>query len=285
MSLVHDTARMLAMGLPAGGTLPNTVCPVCQGGRTHEPSFSVSRLRDGRIAFNCYRASCSVNGGYCDDSGYSDAIPSSKQVQTRKLTPYEGSIHKCTQADEHYFMERFGLNRASIRSHIRVGDGDDYLLPIRARLGQIVGYVRRQPAWKGTPEPVRKGRGYGPKAKTLLHEDAEPIAFYRAQDPKFGLRDTVIVEDQLSAMRASQLVDVNAVALLGTTLNMARVRDIARFSGGHVIIALDEDATGAAFRLAQAWGLAFKSCRVAILPCDLKDMDDEFEMLHALGIT
>lgn len=284
MSLVHDSARMIGMGLGAGQTAPNTVCPVCGGGRSKEASFSVSRMPDGRIAFNCYRDSCTVTGGYVDDNGYTPAVPA--KVQTRKLKPYLGEVYPPRQTDYNYFYMRFGLNAQTVERNIKVGEDNDYVFPIRSRLGKVVGYVQRQPVWTGSPAAPRSGKGYGPKAKTWMHEDAEPLAFYPAQDPKWGRRPTVIVEDSVSAMRVAQLVDVRAVALLGTTLNMHRVREIARFSNGNVVLALDEDATGTAFKLAQQWSLAFKTFRVALLDTDLKDMgDDNADMLHVLGIT
>jgi DNA primase len=81
----------------------------------------------------------------------------------------------------------------------------------------------------------------------------------------------VLVEDQISAVRAAY-DGFHAVALLGTNLDQEVVRAISMLKRP-VVIALDADATDKAFKLAKDWGMAFKSCRVAVLPCDLKDMD------------
>lgn len=92
----------------------------------------------------------------------------------------------------------------------------------------------------------------------------------------------VLVEDILSAIRVQQL-GLSACALLGTHLNNDKVREISLFKPGEVIIALDEDATDEAFKLAGRWGLAFPKIRVAILERDFKDDTDQ-NILRTLGV-
>jgi len=84
----------------------------------------------------------------------------------------------------------------------------------------------------------------------------------------------IVVEDQLSAIKLYSH-GFSAVALLGVpgdgNIGADRVRELASWSRGEVIIALDADATDKAFEFARRWGMAFRKLRVAILERDLKD--------------
>lgn len=281
MSLVHDTAKMLAVGLANGSTLPNVLCPVCDGGRSHDRTFSVSRLNNGTIAFNCFRDQCTVNGGRISEEGYSVARPATTK-QVRKLKPYMGGTWCPSMEDFDFFEQRFHLSGRTVDRGVMTTERGEYAFPIFGADYKRRGYVIRQPVWKGFPQPPMEGRPGCPKALTYLEVDAEPISFYLDT----GLQHVessplIIVEDQVSAMRCMS-DGLRAVALLGTHLNMHRVREIASVSKD-VIIALDEDATATAFGMAQTWGLAFNSCRIAILDQDIKDMPRN-EVLGALGL-
>jgi hypothetical protein len=50
-----------------------------------------------------------------------------------------------------------------------------------------------------------------------------------------------------------------------------------------VLLALDEDATATAFRIAEKWAMAFDDMRVVILSRDLKD-EDNLDIARVLGI-
>lgn len=280
MSIVHDAARMIGMNLAPGTTAQNAICPVCEGGRSKERSFSVTRQRDGRLSFNCFRASCTVNGGHLDDYGNAAALPTQKLGKEYKLRPYTGEKYPLCFEDLQFFEERFNIYEHVADKHISLTEHGDYLFDVIGQDYALNGYVIRRPVWSGEPQPPREGKGYGVKALTMMHAEAEPIAFYRGFDYNWGgsrLRHQmdhstplVIVEDQVSAMRLLSS-GYKAVALLGTTLNLSRVREIQRESK-RVILALDEDATAKAFKLAQQWGPAFDYFRVAILDMDIKDM-------------
>jgi hypothetical protein len=81
----------------------------------------------------------------------------------------------------------------------------------------------------------------------------------------------VIVEDQISAAKVAQVGHVGA-ALTGSYISEDKVREIARYKPSSVVIALDQDATGAAYKAARTWGLAFKDIKVLPLQTDIKDM-------------
>lgn len=83
----------------------------------------------------------------------------------------------------------------------------------------------------------------------------------------------MVVEDIPSAVRVS-MCGVNAVALLGTILNIEKATEIAEFSGP-VTLALDQDATEKSFHHARRWGLLWDEVQVLPLQKDFKDMTDE----------
>lgn len=186
------------------------------------------------------------------------------------LTPYEGAIDELTLRDTAYFQDRYEIPANVSHVYIKRGDGIRYLLPIWTPHGAVRGYVSRAP-WPGAPLQTY----FGKKALTYMHERGPVQSYYRSVGTT---RTTVIVEDQLSAIKAS-VAGFNAWAMLGmpvsenlTGYNGAdRVREIASLQPQEVVVALDADATDKAFWFARKWGLAFNSIRVAILERDIKD--------------
>lgn len=274
MSDVATEARLLAADLAPGDTLRNQVCPSCGGGNTRETSFSVTRQHLG-VLWNCYRASCGERGF----AGTAGAL-AQPAWEPKKMRPYTGTLEKPLVSDRRYFFERFGLDGQVSDAYIRVNDRDEYVLPVGDLNGYVRGYVVRQPAWKGDPEPPRTGIIGRPKALTYFHVDAPLQALYR---PGRQLSDAlVVVEDQISAMKIAQ-EGVTAVALLGTHVNAERVREWSQLRPREVVIALDPDATAAAIQIARTWGLAFDKMRVALLSEDPKDTDNA-DLLPELGL-
>ena len=176
-----------------------------------------------------------------------------------------------------YFSARFELDTPTIM----LSEDDRYVFPINNMLGHVSGYIVREPVWSGIECP-RKGTGSGPKAVTYMHADSPTQSWYRTDSRLGGFKKLVLVEDMLSAMKVAQN-GVDSVALLGTQLDARKVREISQYRPSEVIIALDEDATDQAFKLAKKWGLAFPKVRVAILEQDIKDTDNE-DVAEVLGL-
>jgi DNA primase len=115
-----------------------------------------------------------------------------------------------------------------------------------------------------------------PKALTFLQPNAQRLAYYYEHPDS----DTVLlVEDMPSAVRAAPYI--NSIALLGTTLSDDAAFEIAQ-TFRHVIVALDADAAAQGIALQRRLRLLFSQTDVLLLPCDLKDMQEE-ELLHLLG--
>lgn len=107
------------------------------------------------------------------------------------------------------------------------------------------------------------------KALTYIDEDEEGLSWYKTTPNA----PTVVVEDIPSAIRASK--HVNAVALLGTGIGLARAIEIASAAPRPIVVALDQDATALSFKWARKWSLLWGDVVVLPLTKDLKDMTEE----------
>jgi len=85
-------------------------------------------------------------------------------------------------------------------------------------------------------------------------------------------RTLIIVEDQLSAIRASDYV--NSVALLGTNLNQERATEIREAGLRPAYLALDKDAWELSVRYAKQYR-TYLGLQLLRLDKDIKDMTDE----------
>ena len=109
----------------------------------------------------------------------------------------------------------------------------------------------------------------GTKALTYGQDDEELLSWYRTHPGA----PTVLVEDIPSAVRASKYM--NAVALLGTGIGLARATEIGEYATHGVIVALDQDAINLSFKWARMWGLLWGDVSVLPLEVDLKDMNEQ----------
>lgn len=253
---IQDAIKLDCQGLPVGAST-RIYCPACS-----QHDMGVTRNADG-ILYNCHRASCGIKGF----TGTTYHVESGARASPRnKLRPYEGALLPLELSDIGFFNQRFELHSNAIITRIERNQHDEYVLPVEW-LGNCRGYNVRQP-WSGAP---RTGRSGEPKTNVWMHANLPVQAAYRYRPTSPG-KTVVIVEDQLSAIKAAEAsTDVTGVALLGTHMNIERVREIAMLKPTEVIIALDADATSLAFKHAREFGLAFQKCRVAILERDLKD--------------
>jgi hypothetical protein len=232
------------------------LCPFCRGGQSNERSMNITRTADG-VVYNCHRVSCPGKPGFVGSGASGPIIP-----VERTPDHYDGELHPLTRVDIGAFRLRFDVDA---RDNIMFNEHDEYVLPIFGPDGYIRGYNVRQP-WDGMP---RKGRPNRPKAKVYMHS-VKPVQSTYIGD--HTSHHVLLVEDQLSAIKASQHASVtHAVALLGSHLDIPRVQEIAMLRPAEVLLALDSDATETAFKLARLYGLAFPKLRVVILDQDIKD--------------
>jgi hypothetical protein len=257
---------LMAAGLEIGSSI-RIECPFC---RNHERTMSVSRTATG-ILYNCFRASCTGQGHHGTAASLQPA-----EIREAKLRPYLGETFPLEVEDYRFFREKYELPTEAVSTRIMLDGGGHYVLPIFNPHGYVKGFNVRMP-WPGAP---RQPTGPGPKANVYMHSHGPVQSFYGSVIPRLSPRPIVLVEDQLSAIKAAQTGAVAyAVALLGaggsTRLGSMSgsdgIRELSAIKPREVIVAFDADATDSAFKWARKWGLAFPKVRVAVLERDLKD--------------
>lgn len=274
MSSIHDFVRMEAEQLGVGSTLHAVLCPACGGGESKSRKFSITRNPDG-LLYHCFRASCGVSGFIPTAGILLQGKPMPTDTDARaKARVYRGELLPLEPADHAYFLERFNLDTEELPDGLlNVNERGEYVMAIRDPLGRDRGYVVRRGGWTGSPPGPRPRKTDGPKSLIFLN-DPRNVAQAWMLPAGFWDKRILLVEDTLSAIVASRY-GWKAVALLGVDLNAERVREIAMERPTEVVIALDRDATRAAFGLARKWGLAFNKVRVMPLLNDIKDTDPE----------
>lgn len=275
---IKTEVKLFANDLAVGESKQKLLCPSCGGGRSREKTFSVSRTEYG-VLYNCYRAKCGESGFV--GSIPAPVLPRIMKLPNEKLKPreYWHSVRMPAEDDLWYFSDRFQLKPVVTTRYVRTSDYDEYIFPIYGINGFERGYVVRQPLWKGLECP-RKGREGRPKAQTFPHVREPMQSFYVPSEPLSEA--LVVVEDQVSAIKVCQ-AGHRAVALLGCNVDADKVREWSQLKPKEVLIALDKDATAAAFKIAGKWGLCFHGTRVVLLERDLKDEDID-DITEVLGL-
>lgn len=245
--------------LGEGETMAGQQCPACKGGSTGENTLSVSR-RDGRIRWYCHRASCGFRGA-TGKSGYQHPTTAPVQVRGvvgRQLVRESDPIP--TEVSE-YIRNRYGITgRHSALYGLGWAEGR-LSIPVQDLQGTTVGVNLRSLD--------------GKQPKSLLHAEDGALAWY----VNHTAPDVIIVEDQLSAIRASDYL--TSVALLGTNLNEDRATTIRRARYRRVFLALDKDAWDKAVRYAVQYR-SLLGLRLLKLDKDLKDHTDS-ELLEFMA--
>lgn len=273
MAKLDDEIRLRGLGLTVDETLPNSVCPQCNGGQSHEKSFSITRIYDGYV-YNCYRASCDCQGFVPEKASQlvqTNSKPTGKKKPHIKLKADTGGTKAQTRQSFHYsttnisdsqrefFKSKFTftdteLDDAGIRWSC---DAFAYIIPIYDHHGFKVGLIDR--SWTGR------------SPKTINHwtSDVPNLYFPRPlRDIKDGT-PIVVVEDFASAIKVNRILP--CAALLGTGLGLEAAKLLRELSD-HLVIALDPDATSKALKLSKEYSLLFKKVSVVSLTKDPKDM-------------
>lgn len=236
--------------LNEGETVTGELCPACQGGVSGDRAMAVSR-RDGRLLWICYRASCSFKGSSAGGVGYSGTKPVNTRGATGRWIKRDAS--SLPERVVCLLLERYAIDANDI-ARFGLGWSDERLmLPVYSLSGEEEGCTLRSLD--------------GAVPKSLAHIEPEAMAWYRNRNSD----DLIIVEDQLSAIRASKYM--NAVALLGTNLNQDRATQIRKAKFSKVLLALDADAFDKAVGMARKFR-SYLPMDLLSLEKDLKDMSD-----------
>lgn len=262
MTNVRDIIALEYEELPDGATAAGQLCPACEGGPARARTFSVTR--DGQaLRFYCHRASCDCRGSTLGGGRFGG--PSTKVPPTRGIVgrSYIRTAESLPSEVAERIATSYGISQEQTA---RWGLGWDpkenrLVLPVLNFQGEAEGSV------------LRSLNGAVPK--TISH--TEPLALAWYSNPRS--RTCIIVEDQLSAIRAADYC--NAVALLGTNLNEDRAYEIKGAGFTDVYIALDADAYAVAVKhVVRHRGVL--SLRLLRLAKDIKNQTEQ-ELTALLG--
>ena len=220
-------------------------CPFC-GGRK---KFSITRV-DGKVIWNCYRASCSARGAYGDTRSITESrskLVGTTNVYTRTINPIPAIL---SSVDNHPPAVKYLKSVNSFEAYCRG------LIKIKydPRTNRVLFFNRR---------------GDGAAARAL--DDRLPKWF------TFGNTDggiivgegscAVVVEDSASACSVSRIDGLTGIALLGTSLSRSIKAHLLKYNS--VVIVLDNDASSNAITIGSQMSLD-KCAKVRFTNRDLK---------------
>lgn len=279
----YEIIRIIGGGL-ADGDSERTECPWCRGGMTREQSFIVSR-EGNTLKYTCFRATCdNPSSGALSLSGAPTKLAPVKQKPAAR--DYFQATYLMEPETRDWLYDKYELSPKQCDEYrLKQDEEGKLVIPIYNADGVQQGHV------------VKRGKHHtsGPKALTYHGRSSDGLAWYLGQPStpppelpqgtiqikKFYDTSLVMVEDALSAMKANTYV--NSLALLGTWLNPEQALLVAQRGFERVFLALDADATGKAFKLAQRLRGVLPNIRVMILEKDMKDMDYA-SIAHLLSI-
>lgn len=254
----RDYILMEYAGMPEGTVLSGQMCPSCHGGHSGERSMSVGRT-NGMLWWRCHRNKCSFRGAH-------GASSSRQEIQVRHAAGRWNYEQQPLSKDWLDWLEdRFGIDQELIDREWKWTDsyGGRVIMPIKNDRNHITGYTLRSYDENNTP-------------KALIHRVMEEVGQCWYRSSPYASR-VLVVEDQPSALKASTIQGVDAIALLGTYIPESFVERL-RFVYRHkhkVLLALDQDATPEAFEAVIKWKHALPSLEVFPLERDIKDHDEQ----------
>jgi hypothetical protein len=248
----RTTIVLYATDLQPGDTL-REICPRCDGGSSNEKSLSISRLEDGNLVWQCFRAHCDEKAGAGGQATH--VIRKVEQVKPRPV--FEGTTQALTEEHLEWITAKWGISEPPYWWYTP-DYGGRIAMSIRSPKYGHRGWVLRSPhSWAKT------------KALMYVEEKEETLSWYKTNPNA----PTVLVEDIPSAVRASTYM--NAVALLGTAIGISKALEVAENAPRPIIIALDQDATDKAFVYGKRYGLMWDNPEILLLKKDIKDMEEE----------
>lgn len=235
-------------------------CPRCEGGSKSEKSLSVTRDENGKLVWQCFRASCDERG----TTQRTNNLPSTIPLAPKPRKQFTGQTVPLSDKLKERIQSLWGITDPP----------HWYWTP---DYGGRIAMSVRSPKYLHRGWSLRDIRGNAiVKTLTYIDKDEEGLSWYKTT-PHTG---TVLVEDIASAVRASKYI--NSVALLGTGIGDRRALEIAEHATRPIILALDQDATSLSFRWGKKWGLMWGDVQILPLDKDMKNMTEE-ELMETLN--
>jgi hypothetical protein len=248
----------------ANGQRKRIVCPFCNA--KHETSFVITKSDIGELFGYCYRASCHRFVGTKTSGTY--------KASTSSFKPrvFEHEYKRLPSEGRRFLFQKYGIRVQQIDTE------QVYWVPFQKR---ILFHVFD-----------KDGRSYGCKTKALPNANKEYpkwITYFERETSKLhyprgnvGTKIVVLVEDIISAMRVSQVVD--AISILGTHLSMEQIREVKSMYD-KAIVALDPDALKTAEKLVDKYKNFFTDgMELRDLSSDPKDIKTNEQLLKELKL-
>ena len=256
MNGIGSEIAMIASELALGESV-RTICPQCDGGSTREKSLNITLTEEG-LAWICFRNNCELRGR--SNAAGIPRVKAEKPKPKRKV--FEGKTIPLSEKHRERIAQLWGIHDPE-HWYWTDSHGGRVAMSIRGPKYTHRGWLLRD--IYGT---------HGVKALTYIDDGEEGLAWYKTK----AYAPTFVVEDVPSAVRASKYV--NSIALLGTGVGIPRAAEIAEYATRPVVVALDQDATAEAFKVAKRWALFWEDVIVQPLKKDIKDMTEpELEQL------
>jgi hypothetical protein len=253
----REKVLLLGRDLPIGTTENRTLCFFCGGGESKDRSFAVTRVDKLCVKYMCHREKCGKRGSVFLNGGGGEEETKLKVFQPNPIkAPLEGlEFTDLQHLDSKYDLD---LDYVVKAGWCRVSEnGFNLCMPCISPTGALRGHV------------VRRVNQYGKKSLQTFKVLDEPwLCWYRT-----AIRDIVVVEDQISALKAARFV--TSVALLGCDLSQNKVDEIKQVAGkeGRVFLCLDPDAKKKTLEYLQRYRIQFGGNLYGIvLSKDLKDV-------------
>lgn len=246
--------KLLGTSIVNNGTNAGLVCPKCDGGTQRDKSFSLTRQELGTLAYICHRASCDFRGYVSDHPRPSGAFklePKKFNEETTFLNEYWTE----------YFRSKFDI------SPYELGQGNFLWCPSRSMVVQpVYGPVRRKRGVVLRDYDFKKVEG-------VVEDPNVPWqAWYFARSNNVK-RYLIVVEDQLSALKAARFYD--SVALLNVDFSVDKALEIRRIAESrdikNICLLLDYDARGKQMQIQQRWQVIIPNLQ-SLMPKNLKDL-------------
>ena len=244
MSSYLDQVEYVKSIILAEGDRHTADCPFC-GGRN---KFTLDKF-DGKLIWNCYRASCGVKGSY---TGKRDINAAKSYLQGNAT-------------------QRFKAKYKEIPALTTRVTNHDPAVSYLKHVNSYDAYLRGDIKIKYAPKEDRV-LFYNPEGTGAVGRSLRPVRakWWSYGDLSEGIpvgtgKHAVLVEDVASACSVSNCSDFVGIALLGTNITKSISRTLSKYK--RITLVLDNDASVKAISLARKLNM---QCNVRFTKLDLK---------------
>ena len=225
---------LMASDIPRGGTIYD-ICPKCGGGQSRDKSLGLTVSEDGKLLWNCFRASCGFKGG---QPLWGVANPD-REPHQKAPRPFQGELRNLGWDEYNYLWDKFGLTKETV-DNLGWKYSEEYVrywVPIfSSKHNRSHPSFYRGSILTNAGVPVLSENG----PKSIAYRESYDQPFQGWFDISDRRKYPILVEDVVSAAKVAQ-AGFCAVALLGTNLSLDGLRDVGE-ENSEAILALDKDA-------------------------------------------